>query len=147
MGNVYASVADIIAIGRTLTAQQREAAETLLTRASALLRLEAYNVNRDIDSMIADPVRGEDYALAVNSVVVAAVCRALDAADATGGVESASETLGPYQYNYKYLNAGKQIYFMKSELKQLGLTRVSGGWLDVYGVCSRPPDPEGGELP
>ena len=133
-GVVYAAVSDITAIGRTLSAQQAQAAEVLLTQASAALRLEAADYNVSIDGRIADPISGDDYALLFKSVVVAAVCRALDAAEQSAVVQSASETLGPYQYNYSYLNAGRQLYFMKSELQQLGILRQTVGFADLYGV-------------
>lgn len=133
-GAVYASVSDITAIGRTLSAQQETAAGVLLTQASAALRLEAADYGVSIDGRIADPVSGEDYALLVKSVIVAAVCRALDSAEQSAAVQSASETLGPYQYNYSYLNAGRQLYFMKTELQQLGILRQTVGFADLYGV-------------
>ena len=41
-----------------------------------------------------------------------------------------------YQYNNKYLNAGRQLYFMKSELLQLGLGLQTVGWADLYGVLT-----------
>lgn len=135
MGAVYAAVGDIKAIGRELTAQQEQAAGVLLEQASAKLRLLGHDYGRDIDAAIADPVTGEDYALAVKSVVVQAVCRALDAVDTGGAYSSASESLGPYTYNYSYLNAGQQIYFLTAEKKELGFLNQRMGWLDVYGVC------------
>lgn len=131
---MYAQVSDITAIGRTLSTQREQAAEVLLTQASAALRLEAADYDVSIDARIADPVSGEDYALLVKSVVVAAVCRALDAAEQSAAVQSASETLGPYQYNYSYLNAGRQLYYMKTELQQLGILRQTVGFADLYGV-------------
>ena len=134
MTTAYADVADILAIGRTLTAQKQEAAEVLLNEASAKLRLAAHKYGKDIDAMIADPVTGEDFALAVKSVVVAAVCRALDAVTESGSVSQASETLGAYSYTYHYANAGQQLYFLNNELKDLGLKRQKVGWLDAYGV-------------
>lgn len=135
MGVVYASVSDITAIGRTLTTAQESAAEVLLTQASALLRLEALNYGKSIDDMIADTAAGEDYALVVKNVVVSAVCRALDAAEESTGFESASETLGPYQYTYKYgANIGEILYYKKSELQRLGLCVQVVGWADLYGV-------------
>ena len=73
---VYATVSDITAIGRTLSTQQEQSAEVLLTQASAMLRLEANSYGKDIDAMIADPKTGTDFALAVKMVVVQAVCRA-----------------------------------------------------------------------
>lgn len=139
MGNVYASVSDITAIGRTLSAQQEQAAEALLTRASAMLRVEANSYDASIDQMIADPVTGEDFALAVKTVVVQAVCRALDAAEESAAVQSSSESLGPYQYNYTYLNAGQMIYYKKSEMQQLGIARPKVGWADLYGVMGGEP--------
>lgn len=134
MGAVYATVSDITALGRSLTNQQEEAAEVLLQQASAKLRQIARKSDADIDTMIADPVTGEDFALAVKSVVVAAVCRALDAVTESGSVSQASETLGAYSYTYHYANAGQQLYFLNNELKDLGLKRQKVGWLDAYGV-------------
>lgn len=134
MGTVYAEVSDIIALGRSLTAGQQEAAEVLLAQASAKLRLTAQKYKKNIDELIADPVTGDDFALAVKSVVVAAVCRALDAVTESGSVSQASETLGAYSYTYHYANAGQQLYFLNNELKDLGLKRQKVGWLDVYGV-------------
>lgn len=135
MNTNYASVSDILAIGRALSQEQQSAAAVLLEQASALLRVEARSYGRDIDSMIADPVTGADFALIVKNVTVAAVCRALDAAEDATGYESASETLGPYQYTYKYgANVGEILYFKRSELQRLGLALQSVGWADLYGV-------------
>ena len=133
-GVVYATVGDIKAIGRTLSAEQEQAAGVLLAQASAMLRLEAHSYGKSIDRMIADPETGEDFALAVKMVVVKAVCRALDAAEEGAAVQSASESLGPYQYNYTYLNAGQMLYYKKSEIQQLGIARQSVGFADLYGV-------------
>jgi len=139
MGAVYASVSDITAIGRTLSTQQEQAAGVLLTQASAMLRLEANSYGVSIDTMIADPETGEDFALAVKMVVVQAVCRALDAAEESAAVQSSSESLGPYQYNYTYLNAGQMLYYKKSEMQQLGIARQKVGWADLYGVMGGEP--------
>ena len=133
MGTVYAEVSDITALGRSLTNQQQEAAEVLLAQASAKLRLTAKKYGKSIDAMIEDPECGEDYALSVKSVVVQAVCRALDSVDSGAAVTQSSETLGPYSYNFSYLNAGQQLYFLRNELKELGLMRQVFGWLDLYG--------------
>ena len=133
-GAVYAQVSDITAIGRTLSAQQEQAAGVLLAQASAMLRLEANSYGKNIDRMIADPETGEDFALAVKMVVVQAVSRALDAAEEGAAVQSASESLGPYQYNFTYLNAGQMLYYKKSEMQQLGIARQSVGFADLYGV-------------
>lgn len=132
MGTVYAKVSDITALGRSLTNQQQEAAEVLIAEASAKLRLMAQKYKKNIDELIADPVSGEDYALAVKSVVVQAVCRALDAIDDSGAVSSASESLGPYSYTFQYANAGQLLYFLRNELKDLGLMQQRYGFLNLY---------------
>lgn len=135
MGNSYATVTDILAAGHTLTAAQQTAAANLIPAASAELRIQAARYDADIDAMIADPVRGEDFALVVRAVVIDAVCRAVDAAESAQTVEQASETLGAYTYSYRYSNAGESVYFKKTELERLGLLRQTVSFADLYGVC------------
>lgn len=128
---VYATVQDIMAL-KSLTAQQQEAAEVLLPQASANLRLEARKYGKEIDSLIADEVSGEDYALAVKSVVVQSVCRALDSLAGSGNVVQGTESIGSYSLTATYLNAGQSLYFLKSELKTLGLKRQTFGAVELY---------------
>ena len=132
MGTVYAEVSDITALGRTLTNQQQEAAEVLLAQASAKLRLMAQKYKKNIDELIADPVTGEDYALAVKSVVVQAVCRALDSVNSNAVASQGTESIGAYSLTMNYLNAGQSLYFLRNELKDLGLMQQRFGWLDMY---------------
>lgn len=132
MGTVYAKVSDITALGRSLTNQQQEAAEVLLRQASAKLRLTARKYGKDIDALIADPVTGDDFALAVKSVVVQAVCRALDSVDSSAAVTQGTESIGAYSLTMNYLNAGQSLYFLRNELKDLGLMQQRFGWLDMY---------------
>ena len=133
MGNVYASVSDITALGRSLTNQQEEAAEVLLEQASAKLRLFAQRFGKNIDAMIADPVTGEDFALAVKSAVVQAVCRALDSVESNTVASQGTESIGAYSLTMSYLNAGQSLYFLRNELKDLGLMQQRFGLLDMYG--------------
>ena len=132
MGTVYAAVADITVLGRSLTAQQTEAAEVLLQQASAKLRQTARKYNKDIDSMIADELTGEDFALAVKSVIVQAVCRALDSVDSSASVTQGTESIGAYSLTMQYLNAGQSLYFLRNELKDLGLMQQKIGWLNPF---------------
>lgn len=132
MGTVYAEVSDITALGRTLTNQQQEAAEVLLAQASAKLRLMAQKYKKNIDELIADPVTGEDYALAVKSAVVQAVCRALDSVTGNTVASQGTESIGAYSLTMNYLNAGQSLYFLRNELKDLGLMQQRFGWLDMY---------------
>ena len=133
MGAVYATVSDITALGRSLTNQQEEAAEALFEQASAKLRLFAQRYGKNIDAMIADPVTGEDFALAVKSAVVQAVCRALDSVESNTVASQGTESIGAYSLTMSYLNAGQSLYFLRNELKDLGLMQQRFGLLDMYG--------------
>lgn len=133
MSEPYATAADILAIGRSLTSQQQENAEVLIDQASAKLRLAAKKYGRDIDAMIADPVSGGDYALAVKSVIVQAVCRALDSVNNSAAVSQGTESIGAYSLTMSYLNAGQSLYFLRNELKDLGFMQQRYGFMNLYG--------------
>lgn len=133
MGAVYAGTADITALGRTLTAAETEAAEILLEAASSKLRLLAAKYGKNIDDLTADAVLGEDYAIAVKNVVVQAVIRALDSISGSSqAVSQTSQTALGYSASVTYLNAGQSLYFLRNELKELGLRRQTFGGLDLY---------------
>lgn len=139
MGAVYAAVSDILAMGITLTAAQQDTAAVLLEQGSAKLRLEASDRGYDIDALIAEPVRGEDYALAVKSVVVSSVIRALSALSAptnSAAVSQESQSGLGYSASWTYVNAGQSLYFLNNELKELGLTDQRYGAMEVYGNAS-----------
>lgn len=132
MGTVYASVSDITALGISLTAQQQNAAEILLGTASAKLRLAAQKHGKDLDDMISD---NEDYGAAVRGIVIQAVTRALNSiTDSSPALSQGSETNGSYSISMTYLNAGQSLYFLRNELKELGLMRQTYGALDLYGT-------------
>ena len=130
----YATVADLIALGRQLTEQEKQTAEILLERASAKLRVTARNYGKDIDAMIADEVTGADFSSAVKDVVIQATLRALNSAynDNTPALSQGSETNGSYSIQMTYLNAGQSLYFLRNELKDLGLLRQVYGAIEIY---------------
>ena len=133
MGAVYASVSDITALGIALTPQQQSAAEVLIEQASAKLRLTAANYGKNIDDMIADPVTGGDYALAVKSVTVQAVVRALNSiTDSDPAITQASQSALGYSASMTFLNAGQSLYFLRNELRSVGLMKQTFGALEVY---------------
>lgn len=132
MGTVYASVSDITALGISLTAQQQEAAAILLNTASSKLRLAAAKHGKDLDALIA---ASEDYGAAVKGIVIQAVTRALNSiTDSSPALSQGSETNGSYSISMTYLNAGQSLYFLRNELKELGLMRQTYGALDLYGT-------------
>ena len=133
MAATYATIEDIRAVGYTLSAAQEQAANTLLEQASAKLRTQARSVGKDIDALIADPVTGEDFGLSVKSVVVQAVCRGLDSAGGGGSITQGSQSLGSYSVQQTFFNPGQSLYFVRSELKDLGLYRSQVfGAIDVF---------------
>lgn len=130
MGADYAAVSDITALGVTLTPQQEDAAEVLITQSSAKLRLTAKKYGKDIDTLIA---ADDDFGIAVKNVVVQSVIRALNSItdDSPAAVQATQSALG-YSASMTYLNAGQSLYFLRNELKDLGLMQQTYGALEVY---------------
>lgn len=131
MGKSYAEISDITVLGRNLTPAEEQAAETLISTASAKLRITAKKYGRDIDAMIeAD----EDYLPVVKGVVVQAVMRALNSiADSSPALSQGSQSALGYSVSMTYLNAGQALYFLRNELKDLGILRQTFGAMEVYG--------------
>ena len=132
----YAKIFDILDTGKSLSEEQSGIAIKLLETASAKLRLLAKKYGKDIDEMIADEVYGADYAVAVKSTIVQAVIRALDSiANSTPAITQGSQTALGYSVSMTYLNAGQSLYFLRNELKDLGILRQTYGALEVYGCA------------
>ncbi|MDD7184190.1 MAG: Gp19/Gp15/Gp42 family protein [Oscillospiraceae bacterium] len=130
--NVYAEASDIIALGKNLTSAQIETAEILLKTASSKLRLIASRYGKDIDKLINDEATGEDYKTAVKSIVVQSVCRALNSISDTPPITQESQSALGYNASMTYLNAGQSLYFLRNELKELGILRQQFGAFEVY---------------
>ncbi len=129
--NNYAYVADIANFGRTLTAREQDIAEKFIESACAKLRLIAKRYGVDIDARVA---ADEDYAAVVKETIVKSVIRALDsAADTSPPAVQASQSAMGYSVSMTYLNSGQSLYFLKNELKELGILRQRWGALEVYG--------------
>lgn len=130
MGVNYCTVQDIAAYGRALSAAEEPIAEKFITSASSKLRLIAKQADMDIDRMITDD---EDYGQAVNEIVSRSVIRALNsvADNAPPAVQSSQAALG-YSVSMTYLNSGQAEFFLKNELKELGILRQRVGVVRVY---------------
>ena len=134
MGAVYASVADV-ALLRPLTAQEREQTESLLVSASAKLRIIAGKYGKDLDGLIA---ADEDYGTVVKAVVTQAVIRALNSvSDNTPPAVQSSQAAMGYSLSMTWLASGQSLYFLKNELKELGLLRQRFGIVEVYDIGSK----------
>lgn len=134
-GRSYATVGDITALGVSLTASQMTAAETLLETASAALRLTAKKYGKNLEAMLADEIYGDDYASVVKKTVIQATLRALNSiTDTAPAVTQTSQSGLGYSATATYLNAGQSLYFLKNELKELGLMQQRYGGLEVYDI-------------
>lgn len=134
MGAVYATVSDITILGYSLTSQQQDAAEVLLEQASAKLRLTAKKYGKNIDALIADDA---DYGDAVKNIVVQATVRALNSVSSSDAAASQMTQSGlGYSATMTFINAGQSLYFLRNELKDLGIIRQTFGLTEVYNLDS-----------
>ena len=123
----FATVADLEAAWKPLTADEEARAEVLLLQASNYLRQIAMNNGRDIDdNVIADPsgVYGANVKMVVTSAVQRSIASPVDMMpDASQWSQSAS----PYSESMSFMgNVSSTLYFKDKELKLLGLGSVSG---------------------
>lgn len=133
MGNRYAEISDITALGKNFTNPQLTAVENLLDTASSKLRIIAAKNGRNIDDMINNGILGDDYRNAVKSIIIQSVLRAVDSMEnVPSTVSQGSQSALGYSVSMTYLNAGQNLYFLRNELKELGIIRQTYGALEVY---------------
>lgn len=123
----FATVADLEAAWKSLTADEKARAEVLLLQASNYLRQIAMNNSKDLDdNIIADPsgVYGANVKMVVTSAVQRSIASPIDMMpDASQFSQSAS----PYSESMSFTgNVSSTLYFKDKELKLLGLGSVSG---------------------
>lgn len=133
MSTVYAAVEDVALLVRKLTTSEQEKAEQLLEIASAKLRIIAGEYGRDLDEMIS---LNPDMGLAVKEATVRAVVRALNASETDAPATQGTMSALGYSQTFSYLNAGQALYFLKNELKELGIIRQRFGAMEVFNIGS-----------
>lgn len=114
----YASVDDVIKLGRTLTPEETTRAEALIPIISARLRTYAANEGKDFDQMIA---KSADLALVAKQVTVDVVLRALATPTSAEPATQFTETAGPYSLTATPFNPSRGLFISKNELALLGL--------------------------
>lgn len=129
----FATVNDIIALKRALTAEEQERAEQLIPLVCDSLRYEAEKVGKDLDAMIASSTFLESVA---KSVTVDVVMRELMSPTEGTPMTQMSESALGYSVSGTYLVPGGGLFIKKTELKRLGLTRQKYGVLEFYGSKS-----------
>lgn len=126
----YATIQDIEALWRPLTAAETTKAEALLPVVSDSLRQEAYNVGRNLDNMIEQQ---PTLASVARSVVVDVVARTLLTSTNSEPLTQFSQSAMGYTVSGTYLVPGGGLYIKKSELKRLGLLNQRYGVIEFYG--------------
>ena len=127
----FATIEDVRSLWRSLTQEETERANELLTTVSASLREEAKKVGKDLDVMIA---MDADLAEVARSVTVDVVARALMTSTNQEPVSQFAEAALGYSVSGTYLVPGGGLFIKKSELARLGLRRQRIGVIDFYGI-------------
>lgn len=137
MAVTFATLDDLTALWRSMSAEEQTRAAVLLEVVSASLRVEADKVGRDLDKMVM-----EDYNLGMvaKSVTVDVVARTLMTSTDQEPVTQLSQTAGPFSASAQFLVPGGGIFIKRSELARLGLRRQRYGAMDFYGTGNRNPD-------
>ncbi|WP_298484557.1 Gp19/Gp15/Gp42 family protein [uncultured Ruminococcus sp.] len=134
MAAEYATIEDVIRLGRKLTTEEQEKAAALLPVACAKLSTACKKYGKDLDIMIADE---PDIGYVARDIIVRAVLRAVDTitdVDSSPAASQATKSAMGYSLSMTYLNAGQQLYFLRNELKELGVMRQRYGAMEVYDV-------------
>ena len=126
----YASIDDVKAIFRELNSQEEERAGALLPIVEDSLRMEAFNVNKNLDNMIEE---GSLLSNVLKSVIVDIVARTLMTSTNSEPMTQTSQSALGYSYSGTFLNPGGGLFIKKSELARLGLRRQKVGIIDLCG--------------
>ena len=130
MGN-FATIDDVIALYRPLTAEEQAKAGNLLPIISDRLRVCADHVGKDLDKMIeAKPA----LASVAKSVTVDVVARNLQTPTEGAPMTQFSEAGMGYSASGTFLVPGGGIFVKNAELKALGLARPKYGAWDIWGT-------------
>ncbi len=130
----FATLQDVITLFRPLSTAEEERAQALLETVSARLRMEAVNVRKNLDRMIADDETGS-LAEVAKSITVDIVGRTLNTpvTGDTAPLSQYSESALGYTFSGTFLSGGGGIFIKKAELAALGLRRPRYWMADLGG--------------
>lgn len=111
----FATVEDLEARWRTLTAPEKTRAEALLEDASALVR----DLAKGIDQRLA---AGSVSTATVRAIVCAVVKRAMQGPTDHDGVTQVQQSAGPFSQGVSFANPTGDLYLTKVERSRLGGT-------------------------
>ena len=126
----FATLDDIAGLFRELTPEESSRATSLLPVVSDNLRIEASNVGKDLDDMVAN---SPAYANVVKSVTVDIVSRTLLTSTTNEPTIQTSESALGYSQSSTFLVPGGGLFIKTTELARLGLRRQRYGVIEFYG--------------
>ena len=126
----YATVEDMTALWRPMTAAEQARAFSLLDVISASLDVEARKAGKDLPALVAaDPA----LAMVAKSVAVDVVARTLMTSTNQEPLTQFTQAAGGYSASGSFLVPGGGLFIKKSELARLGLRRQRMGVIEPYG--------------
>ena len=127
----YATLEDLAALWRPMTAAEQARASPLLEVVSASLDVEARKVGKDLSALVAaDPA----LALVAKSVTVDVAARTLMTSTNQEPMTQFTQSAGGYSASGSFLVPGGGLFIKKSELARLGLRRQRIGVIEPYAV-------------
>lgn len=130
MGAVYATIQDVQTYWRPLTQAEQAKATTMITDASAKIRLKASQRGKDFDAMLTEDT---DLANAAKTIVCKCVINAMKMLESVPATQF-SESAGGYTVSGTYYTPGGGLSISKKDWAELGLATQGYGGLDVYGI-------------
>ncbi|WP_342998199.1 Gp19/Gp15/Gp42 family protein [Catenibacterium mitsuokai] len=129
--DIYASVEDYEKVYNTaLNNEQHKRLLMLIELASSLLREEANKRNMNISAVISS---SDDKANVAKMVVLACVHRVMSKDDEQDmPLEQFSQSALGYTFSGTYVNPGDDLYYLRNELKRMGIIKQRYGAMEIY---------------
>lgn len=129
--DIYASVEDYEKVYNTaLNNEQHKRLLMLIELASSLLREEANKRNMNLSAVISS---SDDKANVAKMVVLACVHRVMSKDDGQDmPLEQFSQSALGYTFSGTYVNPGDDLYYLRNELKRMGIIKQRYGAMEIY---------------
>lgn len=129
--DIYASVEDYEKVYNTaLNDEQHKRLLMLIELASSLLREEADKRNMNLSAVISS---SDDKANVAKMVVLACVHRVMSKDDDQDmPLEQFSQSALGYTFSGTYVNPGDDLYYLRNELKRMGIIKQRYGAMEIY---------------
>ena len=129
--DIYASVEDYEKVYNTaLNNDQHKRLLMLIELASSLLREEANKRKMNLSAVISS---SDDKANVAKMVVLACVHRVMSKDDDQDmPLEQFSQSALGYTFSGTYVNPGDDLYYLRNELKRMGIIKQRYGAMEIY---------------